>query len=382
VRVAFINQTGAKPGGAEESLTLLVKNLPRDIDPLMLLMEDGEFAQRFRDIGLQTQIVSVDEKLRNVTREKPSSLGALGLPRALAAFAATLGKQRVDLVYTNSVKAHLIAAPAARLRRIPAVMHLRDMVGGAGRTALRTVARTCSREQIAVSRAIDRWYGFPRSTVISNPVDLSQYASLPSRAEARRMLNLPDDDVPLIGIVGRINRWKGHDRLLRVAAAVNKQRPIRCAIVGEARFHGADFVLELHQLTADLGIADQTIFVPWLDDPRLAYAALDIHCNCSDREPFGRSIVEAAAAGVPTVAFDDGGAVDIIEDGKDGRLVPAGDLEAFANAVLGLLSGAETMQLVSDAARERSSRFAAPAHAELVAGVLRRSARRGKVISR
>lgn len=339
MRVAFVSQTGAQPGGAEESLSLFLQNLPSDINPSMVLFEDGEFAQRLREYGLSTTIISVSERLRRVTRERPSSIGSLALPGAIRAVAGFLAGGNIDLVHTNTMKAHVIAAPAARLCGIPSVMHLRDMVSGAGRVAVRAIAKACSRERIAISQALSHWYGIPRTTVVSNPVDLSQYRRVPERAEARRELGIPRDDLPLVGIVGRVNRWKGHDRFLRAAAAVNARLPVRCAIIGEARFRDADFVPELHRLAGELGIAEQTAFIPWQSDPRIAYAALDVHCNCSEREPFGRSIIEAAAAGVPTVAFDDGGATDIISDGEDGRLVSAGDTGAFAEALLELLAG-------------------------------------------
>lgn len=374
MRVAFVNQTGAKPGGAEESLTLFLRNLPADIDPSIVIFEEGEFADRMRGYGFPTSVVAVPAEIRAVTRERPSAFGAAALPRIIFELARFLRRQRVDLVHTNTMKAHLLAAPAARLNRTPSVMHVRDMVEGLGRTALRGVALTCTRERIAISNTLSRWYGMPHTTVIPNPVDLTSYDRLPSRAEARRLLGLPDDDVPLIGIVGRINRWKGHDRFLRAAAAVNERTPIRCAIFGEARFRDADFVPELHALAEHLGIRDRTTFIPWLADPRVAYAALDVHCNTSEREPFGRSIVEAAAAGVPTVAFDDGGAVDIIHDGSDGLLVAAGNTEAFGMAVLRLIDDRVLRVRTGDEARRRSARFAAPEHARRVAEVIRRSA--------
>jgi glycosyltransferase involved in cell wall biosynthesis len=372
MRVAFVSQAGAKPGGAEESLSLLLQNLPTDIDPVVIVFEDGEFAARLRGSGLPTKVVDVPANLRAATREKPAR-GTLALPGVVSAVARIFASERVDLVHTNTMKAHMIAAPAARLKGIPSVMHIRDMVEGAGRVAVRVVARTCTSERIAISHALASWYGMPRTTVISNPVDLSRYGNIPSKADARRILGIPVDDAPLIGIVGRINRWKGHDRFLRAAAAVHRRRPIRCVIVGEARFRDADFVPELHALAAELGIVERTTFVPWLDDPRTAYAALDVHCNCSEREPFGRSIVEAAAAGVPTVAFDDGGAVDIISDGEDGRIIPAGDTDAFATALLGLVSDPVRREQTARRARLRSARFAAPEHARLVVAVLRRN---------
>jgi glycosyltransferase involved in cell wall biosynthesis len=374
VRVGFVNQTGAKPGGAEESLALLVRNLPKDIEPHMFLFEDGEFAQRLRDAGLNTTITPIPQTLRAVTRERPSALGALATPSIIVALSKLFASARLDLVHTNTMKAHLIGAPAARLAGKRSVMHLRDMVDGVGRIALRGVAKTCTRERIAISNTLSRWYGMRETTVIANPVDLTSYSVLPTRAQARHDLGIPDDDTPLIGIVGRINRWKGHDRFLRVAAAVNERRPIRCVIIGEARFRDVDFVPELHQLANALGIADRTSFVPWLNDPRIAYPALDVLCNCSEREPFGRTIIEAAACGVPTVAFDDGGAVDIIRDGKDGCVVAAGDERAFASAVLALVSDAVARAGIGEAARLGSTRFQSMAHALRVAEVLRRSA--------
>jgi glycosyltransferase involved in cell wall biosynthesis len=376
MRVAFVNQTGAKPGGAEESLSLFLRNLPSDIEPQVVVFEDGEFAQRLRSYGLPTHVIEIPQQLRAVTREKPSAAGTLALPRVIRAVSRFLAKERIDLVHTNTMKAHLIAAPAARLLGIPSVMHMRDMVEGASRVALRAVAQTCSGERIAISHALSRWYGMSRTTVIPNPVDLSRFSQVPKRVDARRMLGVPLDDAPLIGIVGRINRWKGHDRFLRAAANVHARRPIRCVVVGEARFRDADFVPELHVLARELGIADRTTFVPWLEDPRTAYAALDVHCNCSEREPFGRSIIEAAAAGVPTVAFDDGGAVDIIHDGEDGRIIAAGDSDAFADAVFALISDDPARrEETARAARVRSARFAAPEHARLVSAVLRRNLR-------
>jgi glycosyltransferase involved in cell wall biosynthesis len=371
MRVAFVDQTGSKPGGAEESLTLLLRNLPSDIEASVILFEDGEFAQRMRDAGYPTKIFPVAPGLRKITREEPSSRAALALPGAIFRLAQLLGEQRVELVHTNSMKAHFLAAPAARLRGIRSVMHLRDMVDGIGRSALRAVARSCSQERIAISQALSRWYGMPHTTVVANPVDLSEYHDLPGREQARRQLGIPVDDCPVIGIVGRINRWKGHDRFLRIAANVNAEVPIRCAIVGEARFRDADFVPELHRLASTLGIAGRTTFVPWQDDPRLAYCALDILCNCSEREPFGRTIVEAAAAGVPTVAFADGGAADIIRDSVDGRLIAAGDEEGFTSALLGLLRAPEKYGAAGNAARQGSIRFSAKTHADRVARILR-----------
>ncbi len=374
MRVAFIDQQGDVTGGAEHSLALLIQHLPSDIEPAAVLFSEGAYAQRLRSMGIPVSVVVPPAAVTSSTRERPRARACIGVAETIARVATELRRMRVDLVHTNTIKAHLIGAPAARAAGLPCVVHLRDILDGVGRLALSTVARCFTQERIAISSAVSQCYALPRTTVIANPLALETYHALPSRSSARALLGIPDDGRPLFGIVGRINRWKGHDHFLRAVAFAAARSNIRCAIVGEARFRDADFLPELQSLAGELGLEERTTFVPWVDDPRVIFAALDVHCNCSDREPFGRTTVEAAAAGVPTIAFDDGGAPDLIDDGISGFLVPAGDEEAFGRAILTYARDPGARASAGLAARTASKRFQAPLHATRVAGILRRCA--------
>ncbi|TAM56152.1 glycosyltransferase family 1 protein [bacterium] len=373
LRVAFVDQTGDDAGGAEESLTLLLRNLPADIDPLVLLFHDGAYAQRLRALGLRTAILPVGTAISNSTREHPRVAGALGVPGAALQLARRLRRERIDAVHTNTLKAHVVGASAARLAGIPCVVHLRDILEGSARLALRIVAAACSRERIAISQAVARAYALPRTEVVPNPLDLGAASALPARAQARALLNLPQG-VPLLGMIGRINRWKGHDRFLRAAAAVLRETAAHFAIVGAPLFRDADFVAELHTLVQDLRIAAHVTFLPWMADPRPAYAALDVLCNCSTREPFGRSSLEAAAARVPTICFDDGGTAELIVDGESGLVVPAGDEDALAHAMLAFARDERLRCAAGLAAQALLPRYDARSHAGSVAAILRRAA--------
>jgi glycosyltransferase involved in cell wall biosynthesis len=252
-------------------------------------------------------------------------------------------------------------------------MHFHDTIGGPALTALRAAARMGSRERIACSEMVSRTIGVGSTSVIYGPVNVSAYATLPDRQAARAKLGLPATG-PVVALVGRINRWKGHDKFLRIAARVNAKIDAHFAIVGAPIFRDADFVPELHAMTGALGLGDKVTFIPWLDDVREIYAATDVNANCSTREPFGRAIVEAAACGVPTVCFNDSGAAETISDGMTGFTIAPGDEAAFADAILALLGNADHHRRVSAAARASSSRFDAGHIAEQMSVVIRRSA--------
>jgi glycosyltransferase involved in cell wall biosynthesis len=373
VRVAFIDQVGATAGGAEETLATFLEHAGQGLNAHAILFEDGAFAKRLRALGCVVDVIGVPVALLSSTRERVRLAGALQVPRIALETAALLRRHRIEVAYTNSMKAHFVGAIAARIAGIPCVMHFHDLIGGAGLAALRVAATLGSRERIACSELVSRTIGVGETNVIYGPVELGAYGAMPERAGARARLGLPADGA-VVAIVGRINRWKGHDRFLRIAARVNAEIAAHFAIVGAPIFRDADFVTELHELSATLGLTERLTFVPWLDDVRDIYAACDVNVNCSTREPFGRAMAEASASGIPTVCFDDCGAAETIADGVTGRTIAAGDETAFAAAIVDLLASPSKRTQMSEAARGASGRFDATHIAEQMSAVIRRSA--------
>ena len=373
LRVAFIDQVGGSAGGAQETLATFIENVAPDIRAHVMLFEDGAFAQRLRNLGTAVDILNVSSDIIGSTRERMRVSGAMHVPGVAMQAASLLRKHRIDVAYTNSMKAHFVGAFAARVANIPCVMHFHDIISGAGLNALRAAARIGSRERIACSQMVAETIGVGATTVIYGPVKLSAYESLPARSAARARLGLPQH-VPIVALVGRINRWKGHDRFLRIAARVVAQTNAHFAIAGAPIFRDADFVPELHALAERIGIADRVTFIPWLDDVREIYAACDVNTNCSTREPFGRAVVEAAACGIPTVCFGDSGAAETIVDTVTGFTVSPGDEERFAATIVTLLAAPDLHLRVSVAARAATDRFDAAVIAEQMTAVIRRSA--------
>ncbi len=373
VRVAFIDQVGGIAGGAEETLATFIETARGELLTHAILFEDGAFAQRLRHLGTSVDVLDVPGAMAASTRERVRVSGALQVPRVAMLTARSLRRRKIDVVYTNSMKAHFVGALAARAAGIPCVMHFHDVIGGAGLAALRAAATLGSRERIACSQMVSRAIGIDPTDVIYGPIEVARYANLPDRGAARARLGLPAER-PVVAIVGRINRWKGHDRFLQIAARVSTEVDAHFAIVGAPVFRDADFVPELHELVASLGLRERVTFVPWLDDVRDIYAAADVNVNCSTREPFGRAVVEAAACGVPTVCFDDSGAAETILDGVNGFTISPADEPAFARAIVNLLTSPGSRDRISAAARASTSRFDVTRIAEQMSAVIRRAA--------
>jgi len=95
----------------------------------------------------------------------------------------------------------------------------------------------------------------------------------------------------------------------------------------------SDYEDELRRLADCSELRGRVTFLGFQSDIRPILAAADVLVVPSYEEPFGIVILEAMAVGTPVVAVAAGGPLDVIEDGKTGLLVPAGDISALARAI-------------------------------------------------
>ena len=168
--------------------------------------------------------------------------------------------------------------------------------------------------------------------------------------------------------VGRLVARKGFSEFIeRVLPKVLAAHPDACyVIVGAEPGHAADPAAGAYDRILDAarraGVASRVRLAGALDDPDLqaAYAAADLLIfpslgGAGDVEGFGMVILEAAAHGVPAVAFDTGGVADAMSP-QNGALVPAGDYAAYAEAVIGFLGGGSP-RVTRDGCRSHAAGF-------------------------
>ena len=174
----------------------------------------------------------------------------------------------------------------------------------------------------------------------------------------------------LVGNVAGLVGHKDQATLLRaLRLAVEEEPRLVLLLVGEGELRE-----ELERLAAELGLDRERVrFLGFRTDVGRILGALDLFVMSSSREGLGTAVVDAMMAGVPVVATAAGGLPEMVEDGVTGRLVPPGDPEALAAAILhALRHPEETARMAAAAGETARRRFSAAAMVEGTVAAYRR----------
>jgi glycosyltransferase involved in cell wall biosynthesis len=280
-----------------------------------------------------------------------------------------------DLVHVHSRRgADLYGGFAAALAGVPAVATRR--VDAYEPAALARVKYRPYRVVVALSRAIERQLraaGLPveRTTLIPSAVDTQRYRpDSAARERLRAAFGLPAD-VLVVGIVAQLIPRKRHSWLFAPLASLVREQPsLRVLCFGRGPLERT-----LRSQVADRGLADRVVFAGFRDDLPALLPGLDLLVHPAEREGLGLALLEAASAGVPSVACAVGGVPDVIVDGETGLLVQCDEAAELCRAMRALLADeGERKRLGAAARRHAERRFGlaalVAAHLSLYARVL------------
>jgi glycosyltransferase involved in cell wall biosynthesis len=377
-----VNHT-ATVGGGERSLLELLQGLPTNILPALACPE-GELALAARKMGMP--VAPIPEMVLSF-RLAPvgTTRGLANLVRAAAAVQRAERRFDADLVHANSVRAGLIVTSLRPFARAPAVVHVRDALP-AGATASLVRRAISSGAALVIANSEFTATKFAESgsrdrvRAIHNAVDLERFDPTGiDREVARSRLGLGPRTVAL-GVIAQISPWKAQDDALRALAVLRQYVPdVRLLIVGSARFaRGAEsfdnraFERSLHELVTLLSLEAAVDFLGERSDVPDILRALDLLLVPSWQEPFGRSIIEAMAMGVPVIATNSGGPAEIVTDGVDGVLLEPRQPERWAKAAASLVGTPDRLRTIAIAARRTAAvRFGRDEHVAAVAAAYR-----------
>jgi len=359
MKVVIIMPLAEQRGGSEMTLwDLMQQGRNAGVEWLVIFLEDGPMVEQFRTLGIDARVV------------RGSRVRELHLLIATAVKIASIARrERVDVIVSWMWLAHLTGGLAALLAGIPALWYqqeipdnqnfLKRMVNLMPARGVVTITKTIKEAQSQI---------LPRRPIhlVYPGVGLERFNpdALLSPAEMRRKLGLPLHG-PLIGIVGRLQRWKGiHVLAEAMPKVLQKYSNAHCVVVGGKHDLESDYEDFLTEKIATLGLSDRVIVAGLQRNVPEWVQAMDIFVHASDQEPFGIVIIEAMALGKPVIAGNAGGPTEIITEGVNGLLTPYGDADALANAILRYLDDQEFARNAAVAARQRAFDFSTQRYAQ------------------
>jgi len=277
-------------------------------------------------------------------------------------------RERFTIVHTHNPKPGFLGQIAAKMAGVPVIVntlhgfYFHDRMHSLLRhfyIALEKIAARCSNVVLSQNRedidtAIREGICPPEKIkYLGNGIDVQRFSpdnlSLEGVANRRAKVGLPAE-APVVGFVGRLVQEKGLLELFAAAPLVRDQVPkVRFLFIGPVDTHKPD------ALTPDsaraFGIADICHFLGMRQDMPELYSLMDVFVLPSHREGFPRAPMEASAMKVPCVVTDIRGCREAVEHSRNGLLVPLGDVQALADAIIELLTDREKARRMGEEGR-------------------------------
>jgi len=336
--------TCLEPGGAEAMVLDLSRGLARHADvSVACLKGEGALAPAFRRAGNPVHALGI-EGVRH----------AAGLWRLLD----LIRSGRFDLVHTHLLHAGIVGRALARLARVRAIVHTQHntlhwetdslLLARVNRATLRFADRVIAVGETVADR-VARHGGVPQGRIVTirNGVDTNRFRPADARGFLAEAFGVPPD-APLVGAVAGLRPVKGHDVLLPAMQEVVRVLPAaRLLLVGDGPLRGA-----IEEEIAARGLSDRTILAGTRTDVEAIVPGCDVIALSSREEGVPVSVLEAMACAVPVVATRVGGTPEVVADGRTGLLVPPGDPDALAGALIRLLRSPEEARVMGKEGRE------------------------------
>lgn len=307
-----------------------------------------DLANQFVARGLRTDLVlanargpyraEVDGQVRVI------DLGSYRLLRALPKLAGYLRRERPAVILSGLDHANVVAVLARGLARVPVrcVISMRsvptDVYARAGslrsRVLLQFLRRTYRRadaivaNSLAVAVDLQRLLDppLPPMHVIHNPIDLAQVETRSQEPFAHEWV--APGSPPLVLGVGSLAPLKDFSTLIRAFAILRRTHTGRLVLLGEGPERG-----KLESECRVAGVADDVLMPGFATNPFTWMRRASVLVSASVTEGFPNASLQALSLGVAVVSTNVGGSSELLEGGRWGRLVPAGEPEPMAEAI-------------------------------------------------
>ena len=347
-------------GGADENTLFTIEGLDKDKYEIDLVT-----GEKF-DKGILNKIKNHPFDIIQIKGLK-WKLNFLHDPIVLVKLIKLMRKNHYDIVHTHTTKAGILGRIAARIAKVPIIVHglhgstfeafdsgllnwflfLFERLTGKFTDAYISVSGVLSEKYI--EKGIGKKENYHK---VYSGMELSKFYHARDKInyqEKYKELGINEGEF-LIGNVARLETRKGHQFLLDAFKNVvgeQKYGQVKLLIIGEGNKRKY-----LENYVKELNLGDKVIFTGYREDVEELMALMDIFVLTSLREGLPRVLVQAAAVGIPSVAFNIDGVSEIIKDNYNGFLVKVKDVKQLENRIVRYMNNKELVLLHGQKGRE------------------------------
>lgn len=366
-------------GGSHHSLFLLVKHIDRDkYFPVVLFYQDNVMVADFKNICevytfKQNNVFTIEKKFPELFKiingskyikipfliyQKIHNLAIFYIPN-LINIIKFIKKHKIDLIHVNNYPSVTDWLIISKFFKIKIVSHLRGFyyTSNFNKMLVKYYDRVISTSKWVADQIKEQKIAYKNVVLIYNGIDVDTFQINKRSCEnILKEWNIPEN-TPVIGVIGNIRKWKGqHVAIEATKLLVDKYNNIRCILVGSISNSNEDteYYEYLKELVTKYNIKENIMFAGFRNDIFDVISNFNILVHTSVLpEPFGRVILEGMILRKPVIATNQGGPLEIIQNGVSGILIPPEDPKSLADNISFLFENKNISNIMGENARRR-----------------------------
>tara|TARA_B100000780_G_scaffold278906_1_gene254293 strand:- start:904 stop:2031 length:1128 start_codon:yes stop_codon:yes gene_type:complete len=345
---------GDSVGGSHLSALELYKILREQGYDVVILLhkKDGPLSKLLKKSGVEY----LEIKTTYLAGESPNiAMILFGMIFNIRPLIKFIQKNNIDIVHGNDLRVNLTWSVAARIAKIKFIWHQRTILSGS--KFWRCITLLCD-HFIGISQAVINSASYNISPVkrslIYNAFDTDTRFNKKSSKNFINKHLLKCENALILGCVGRLVPYKNIDFVIRCIPeliSISKV-PIHLLVVGSGN---DEYKHYLESIVKELNLQNYISFTGFLDNPSEIISGLDILIAPSNRDAFGRTIVEAMLQSTTVLAANKGGHLEIVEDRFDGFLYSANSKKSFIEKAYVLIEDKSLREELASKALKKSS---------------------------
>lgn len=352
---------GSEMYGADKVLLELIKGLDKnEFEPHVILPSQGVLVDALKEKGVRVSVLDypiLRRKYFNLKGIIQYILAYFRYSKQIVAYAKT---NNVDIIHNNTTA--VLEGIYLKLKlRIPLIWHVHEIIVKPKLISdvINFLMGKFADKIVTVSDAVKEhisktcFIKEEQLSVIYNGVDNTIYYPM-DNADIRKKYSIADNE-RVVGMIGRVNSWKGQNNFLEALVPILRTHPKTKILLAGSAFEGEEWrVKELEDKIASLDVASQIIRIDYCQNTTELYNLFDIFVLPSTSpDPLPTVVLEAMACAKPIVAYRHGGVCEMVKENENGLFAEPNNIPALSNAILNLIDDEEKIKEFSKNSLER-----------------------------